>query len=214
MVRNSVPIATYSLIVANSITFIGSITMGQVWVVANFGAVPYQIVFRSEFYRLVTSMFLHADFLHILFNMWALFIFGRDIELVAGRKVFLALYFVSGLVGGLAYTFYMILYAAPLDPRAPFVPAIGASGAVFGAMGAFAVLFPTRPLAMFFYFLPIVAPAFVAVMLMGLIQTLLALALPFSQVAYTAHIGGLAVGLTLGAVIRSQLSRRSYVIYY
>ncbi|MCS7095245.1 MAG: rhomboid family intramembrane serine protease [Thaumarchaeota archaeon] len=212
MERSSIPIVTYSLIVANVIAFIASLLLGHTRVVASLGAIPYLIVFGAETYRLVTSMFLHADVLHILFNMWALFVFGRDIELVAGRRGFLVLYFMSGVVGGLAYAIYMIFYASQFDPAALFVPAIGASGAVFGVMGAFAIVFPTRPLAIFFYFIPIIAPAFVAVMLMGLLQTLLALVLPFGQIAYTAHIGGLVVGLALGSTLRSQLIRRYYVL--
>ncbi|MEN3047609.1 MAG: rhomboid family intramembrane serine protease [Candidatus Caldarchaeales archaeon] len=211
--RHEAPTVTYSLIAANAAAFVASLVVGQVWMVMNFGAVPYLILFRMEVYRLVTSMFLHTDFLHILFNMWALFIFGRDIELVAGRRVFAAIYFVSGLAGGIAYAVYMAGYASLFDRTALFIPAIGASGAVFGVMGAFAVLFPTRPLAMFFYFIPIVAPAFVAIMLMGLLQTMLALVLPFSQVAYTAHVGGLAVGLVAGAALRSRLHRWYYVVY-
>lgn len=211
--RDAAPTVTYSLIIANAVAFVASLVVGQAWVVTNFGAVPYLILFRMEVYRLLTSMFLHADFLHILFNMWALFIFGRDIELVAGRRAFALIYLVSGLVGGIAYAVYMAWYASLFDRTALFIPAIGASGAVFGVMGAFAVLFPTRPLAMFFYFIPIVAPAFVAIMLMGLLQTMLALVLPFSQVAYTAHVGGLAVGLVAGVVLRPLLYRRYYVIY-
>jgi membrane associated rhomboid family serine protease len=159
-------------------------------------------------------MFLHGDFLHILFNMWGLFIFGRDIESSVGSGRFTLLYFLSGIVGGMAYVFYMLTYAAEYDPRAAFVPAIGASGAVFGVMGSFAVLYPRRPVAFFFYFLPIIAPAFVAITLMGLIQTLLALALPFSSIAYTAHVGGLAVGMLMGLWFRSLLRKRYYVMFY
>ncbi|MCX8203817.1 MAG: rhomboid family intramembrane serine protease, partial [Nitrososphaeria archaeon] len=109
--RDSASTVTYSLIIANAVAFVASLVVGQAWVVTNFGAVPYLILFRMEVYRLLTSMFLHADFLHILFNMWALFIFGRDIELVAGRRAFALIYLVSGLVGGIAYAVYMAWYA-------------------------------------------------------------------------------------------------------
>jgi Uncharacterized membrane protein (homolog of Drosophila rhomboid) len=208
------PVVTYVLIAVNLIAFLLSLVTGLTRAFLTFGAVPALIALDYEYYRLITSMFLHADFLHILFNMWALFVFGRDIESSVGSGRFTLLYFLSGIVGGIAYVYYMLTYAVTFDPRAAFIPAIGASGAVFGVMGSFAVLYPRRPVAFFFYFLPIVAPAFVAITLMGLIQTVLALALPFSSIAYTAHIGGLAVGMLMGLWFRSLLRRRYYAIFY
>jgi membrane associated rhomboid family serine protease len=208
------PVVTYALIAINFLVFLLTLVVGLTRAFLAFGAVPALIVLDYQYYRLVTSMFLHGDFLHILFNMWGLFIFGRDIESSVGSGRFTLLYFLSGIVGGMAYVFYMLTYAAEYDPRAAFVPAIGASGAVFGVMGSFAVLYPRRPVAFFFYFLPIIAPAFVAITLMGLIQTLLALALPFSSIAYTAHVGGLAVGMLMGLWFRSLLRKRYYVMFY
>ena len=208
------PVVTYALIAINFLVFLLTLVVGLTRTFLAFGAVPALIVLDHQYYRLVTSMFLHGDFLHILFNMWGLFIFGRDIESSVGSGRFTLLYFLSGIVGGMAYVFYMLTYAAEYDPRAAFVPAIGASGAVFGVMGSFAVLYPRRPVAFFFYFLPIIAPAFVAITLMGLIQTLLALALPFSSIAYTAHVGGLAVGMLMGLWFRSLLRKRYYVMFY
>jgi membrane associated rhomboid family serine protease len=208
------PVVTYALIAINFLVFLLTLVVGLTRAFLAFGAVPALIVLDYQYYRLVTSMFLHGDFLHILFNMWGLFIFGRDIESSVGSGRFTLLYFLSGIVGGMAYVFYMLTYAAEYDPRAAFVPAIGASGAVFGVMGSFAVLYPRRPVAFFFYFLPIIAPAFVAITLMGLIQTLLALALPFSSIAYTAHVGGLAVGMLMGLWFRSLLRKKYYVMFY
>jgi len=208
------PVVTYALIAVNFLVFLLSLAMGLPRVFLAYGAVPAMIVFEHEYYRLITSMFLHADLLHILFNMWALFIFGRDIESTVGSGRFTLVYFLSGIAGGIAYVFYMLTYAAAFDPRAAFVPAIGASGAVFGVMGSFAVLFPRRPVAFFLYFLPIVAPAFAAIAIMGLIQTLLALALPFGSIAYTAHVGGLVVGMLMGLWFRALIRRRYYVLFY
>jgi membrane associated rhomboid family serine protease len=208
------PVVTYALIAINFLVFLLTLVVGLTRAFLAYGAVPALIVLDYQYYRLVTSMFLHGDFLHILFNMWGLFIFGRDIESSVGSGRFTLLYFLSGIVGGMAYVFYMLTYAAEYDPRAAFVPAIGASGAVFGVMGSFAVLYPRRPVAFFFYFLPIIAPAFVAITLMGLIQTLLALALPFSSIAYTAHVGGLAVGMLMGLWFRSLLRKKYYVMFY
>ena len=208
------PVVTYALIAINFLVFLLTLVVGLTRAFLAFGAVPALIVLDYQYYRLVTSMFLHGDFLHILFNMWGLFIFGRDIESSVGSGRFTLLYFLSGIVGGMAYVLYMLTYAAEYDPRAAFVPAIGASGAVFGVMGSFAVLYPRRPVAFFLYFLPIIAPAFVVITLMGLIQTLLALALPFSSIAYTAHVGGLAVGMLMGLWFRSLLRKRYYAMFY
>ncbi|MEM2269933.1 MAG: rhomboid family intramembrane serine protease, partial [Nitrososphaerota archaeon] len=70
------PVVTYALIAVNFLVFLLSLAMGLPRVFLAYGAVPAMIVFEHEYYRLITSMFLHADLLHILFNMWALFIFG------------------------------------------------------------------------------------------------------------------------------------------
>ena len=208
------PVVTYALIAVNFFVFLLSLVTWPTRTFLEFGAVPARIVLDHQYYRLITSMFLHDNFLHIFFNMWGLFIFGRDVESSVGSGRFTLLYFLSGIVGGMAYVLYMLTYVATFDPQAARVPAIGASGAVFGVMGSFAVLYPRRPVAFFFYFLPIIAPAFVAITLMGLIQTLLALALPFSSIAYTAHVGGLAVGMLMGLWFRSLLRKRYYAMFY
>jgi hypothetical protein len=154
-------------------------------------------------------MFIHDGILHIFFNMWALLILGREVEVALGRARFTLLYFLSGFVGGLAY-----VSTALFIPRNLLIPAVGASGAVFGVMGAFAVLFPRRPLAMFFYLIPIIAPAFVAIAILATIQTILALILPFSSIAYSAHVGGLAVGLAAALIWKRLVMRKHYGYYW
>ncbi len=88
----------------------------------------------GEFWRLLTAMFLHADFMHLIFNMMALFILGKDIERFFGKYKFLAIYFISGLVGsGASYLFVDAV-------------SVGASGAIFGLMGANLFLYKLNPL--------------------------------------------------------------------
>jgi len=206
------PLVTYALLALNLAGFILEVSAGEGVIIDRFGLVPARIVEGRALYTLFTSMFLHADLLHIFFNMWALYIFGRDIELVLGRARFLLLYLLAGLAAGLSYCLYSY-YLSPL-PFAVLVPAIGASGAIFGVMAAFMLFFPRRPLALFIFFLPLVAPAYVIILLMALLQTLEALALPFSPIAYTAHLGGFALGLLLGAYFRAEARRQLTQLYW
>ncbi len=206
------PVVTYLLIAANLVVFGLTYLVGRVWMIVLWGLTPVNILEPGGtggalygFTTLFTSMFIHDGIFHIFFNMWALLILGRDVEVALGRGRFLLLYFLSGLVGGLAY-----VSTALFQPRNLMIPAVGASGAVFGVMGAFGVLFPRRPLAMFFYLIPIFAPAFVAIAILATIQTVLALALPFSSIAYSAHVGGLAVGVLSALVWRRLVLRRYY----
>ncbi|MEM4450287.1 MAG: rhomboid family intramembrane serine protease, partial [Nitrososphaerota archaeon] len=76
---------------------------GREKVIASFGVIPKYLIEDADIISLITSMFIHADFLHLFFNMWALFIFGRDVELVFGKSRYLLLYFISGIVGGIVY---------------------------------------------------------------------------------------------------------------
>lgn len=210
--REEMPVATFILIAINLIVFFSTFIFGRVFMISNFGLIPITIMAPPNLYTLFygiftifSSMFIHDGFLHILFNMWALLVLGRDVEIVLGRPRFLALYFASGVVGGLAYAFTS--YYFPSNRFAPLIPAVGASGAVFGVMGAFGVLFPRRPLALFLYLIPIIAPAYIVIIIMAILQTLLALAMPFSSIAYSAHIGGLLVGLALSLAWAAGLRR-------
>lgn len=208
IVRYESPRATYVLVILNIMVFLLMYLFGREKVIASFGIVPKYLIEDADIIPLITSMFIHADFLHLFFNMWALFIFGRDVELVFGKTRYLFLYFVSGIVGGIAYAYYGYYLSA--SPYGKLIPAVGASGAIFGLMASFAVLFPHRPLAMFFYFIPIVAPAYVAIGIIALIQTVLALLLPFSSVAYTAHIGGFVAGYVISRYYKSRARRFFY----
>mgnify|MGYP001773522286 CR=1 FL=1 len=217
IVREVRPLATFTLIAINLVVFGLTSIVGRTFMIYNFGLVPATILAAPDLssllygvFTIFTSMFIHDGFLHIFFNMWGLLILGRDVEILLGRSRFLALYFASGVVGELAYAFTS--YYFPSNRFAPYTPAVGASGAVFGVMGAFGVLFPRRPLALFLYLIPIVAPAYIVILILALLQTLLAFTMPFSSIAYSAHIGGLIMGLGLTAVWASGLNR--YRGYY
>ena len=135
-------------------------------------------------YQLVTHMFAHGGFFHILFNMYALWLFGSALERLWGPKRFLIFYFVCGLAAGVAE---MLLV--------PVGFAIGASGAIMGLLGAFAYTFPNVQ----FYILPIPFP--IKAKYLAIIYAGIDLFGQFSgfggNVAHFAHLGGLAMGLIL-----------------
>ncbi|MCX6814516.1 MAG: rhomboid family intramembrane serine protease [Candidatus Aenigmarchaeota archaeon] len=132
-----------------------------------------------QLWRWITSMFLHASATHLFFNMIGLYFFGRLLEKEVKPQWFLSIYFVSGLLGGLAF----ILTSA--------VPVVGASGAIFGLMGAVMLLRPLEKVYVFLFPLPlgIVAALFI------ITEGFVAYYQPgFGNVAHIAHIGGIVTG--------------------
>ncbi|MGL4340302.1 MAG: rhomboid family intramembrane serine protease [Rhodoglobus sp.] len=130
----------------------------------------------SEPWRMLTALFLHGSILHILLNMLSLFLFGRELEGMLGRLRFVALYLISGFGGSVA----VLLLA-------PFTPVVGASGAIFGLLGAYFVI--QRKLG---------GNNVQLVVLIGL--NILIGFLPNTNIAWQAHLGGLAVGAAVAFV--------------
>lgn len=136
-------------------------------------------------WQLVSYMFLHGGFTHILFNMFALWMFGTQFEILWGPKKFLTYYFLCGLGGGVAH----LLISPMLGGGGPLV---GASGAIFGLLIAYGILFPDQ-LVYFFFFLPMKAKYAVGVFV--------ALELYYTwngaqdNIGHLAHLGGAVVGL-------------------
>jgi membrane associated rhomboid family serine protease len=140
----------------------------------------------THFYpwQLFTYMFMHGGFWHLFFNMFALWMFGMELENTWGSRKFLAFYLTCGLGAGIAN-----LFVAPLLGQA--APTIGASGAVFGVLIAFGMLFPDRPIYIYFL-LPIKAKYFVAIYI-GL-ELFYGVSGTEQGIAHFAHLGGAAVG--------------------
>ncbi|MEU6815689.1 rhomboid family intramembrane serine protease [Streptomyces sp. NPDC046860] len=149
-----------------------------------------QGVAEGQYYRLLTSMFLHGGYVHILFNMLSLWWIGGPLEAALGRARYLALYLISGLAGS-ALTYLL---------AAPNQPSLGASGAIFGLFGATAVLlrrlrYDMRPV--------------VVLLVVNLIITF-----GWANIAWQAHIGGLVAGLITGAaMVYAPRERRALVQY-
>lgn len=133
----------------------------------------------------LTYMFLHGGFLHILFNMFTLFFLGPETERTMGSRHFLAMYLVSGILGGLGWLW---LSASPTDA------CVGASGAIFGILGAFATLFPRRELTVLVLFFPVTAMAWKIVVGIAVVQYLLLTGGEASNIAYSAHLFGAFAG--------------------
>jgi rhomboid-like protein len=149
-----------------------------------------------EPYQLVTHMFAHGGFFHILFNMYALWLFGSSLERLWGPKRFLIFYLVCGLAAGVTEMFLV-----------PVGIAVGASGAIMGLVAAFAYTFPNVQ----FYILPIPFP--IKAKYLAMIYAAFDLFGQFSgfggNVAHFAHLGGLAMGLIL-CIIWKKTGRRNF----
>ena len=127
-------------------------------------------------WQLITYQFLHADFGHIFWNMFGLWMFGMELEQVFGSRKFLIFYLLSGVGGGL------------LQLTSEFGITLGASGSLFGVLVAFAMMFPNRPIYIYFLF-PVKAKYLIAIYI---VMNFLSLGGP--NVAYLAHIGGAITG--------------------
>ena len=138
-------------------------------------------------WQLLTYMFLHGGLWHILFNMWALWVFGHALETVWGMKRFFTYYFFTGIGAGLTVV-ALALWAG----QAGMSVTIGASGAIYGLLLAFGVLFPDQPLYLFF--IPVPIPAKYAVILLGGFAFVASITGILPGISSIGHLGGLLFG--------------------
>jgi|GEM_PF-148536 len=194
------PRATYLLIALNTIFFLITLFIGEDRrniIFMQWGFIP------EEWFRILplfTSMFLHGGILHIISNMYFLWIFGQILEDTLGIKKYIYLYLGTGVVGSIAHSLTIGPFFADL-------PCIGASGAISGILGAFIILNPHARVKMFYFFLMLVTPIFGTFEISALIfisswflmQLLYTTSLSGSvgvvPVAYWAHIGGFLFGM-------------------
>jgi len=155
-----------------------------------FGLVPKQVIEHRWLWQPVTYMFLHARTpTHILFNMLILWMFGVELERMWGTQFFLKFYFVTG-IGAAMISVLLSLLPFTVTHSIYDVPTIGASGALYGLLLAFAIYYPNRPILMMLFF-PVPAKYFVAIL--GGIAFLTSVQ-GSGAVAATTHLGGLLVG--------------------
>jgi membrane associated rhomboid family serine protease len=161
---------------------------------ANPGAAPFRP------WQLVSYAFLHGSLMHVLFNMFALYMFGPDIERLVGPRRFAIYYVVCVISAALAQLLVQRLEGGPA------LPTVGASGGVFGILLAFGLAFPRRKLMLIFP--PIPMPAWLFVTLYGLLELYLGLSGRDSSVAHFAHLGGMIGGFALILYWRTQRATR------
>lgn len=195
------PIINWMLVLLNGLVFYYELTLGETELhrfILDWGLVPAQLALDSteSWLRILSSMFLHGGWFHIISNMWILIIFGDNIEDRMGSGRYLIFYLLSGTAAALMQTF---LYPASN------IPMVGASGAIAGVLGAYLVLYPRARIAslvpILFIFTIIELPALIFLgfwFISQLFQGWLALGgADMSGVAWWAHIGGFVFGLLM-----------------
>ncbi|MFN4132913.1 MAG: rhomboid family intramembrane serine protease [Candidatus Hadarchaeales archaeon] len=194
------PVVTWALIIINFAIFTGGWAAGVFeQTIEEFGMKPVEIVGGRNLHTLITSMFLHGGILHIAGNMLYLWIFGDNVEDLLGRGKFILFYIMCGLA---ADGFHILS-----DPSSP-ISTIGASGAISGVLGAYAVIYPrakVHTLLMLGYFWHVVMiPAVAFLGFWFIFQIFLAsimwISAASSGVAYFAHIGGFIAGVIVALI--------------
>jgi membrane associated rhomboid family serine protease len=205
------PSATLFIIGANVLVFLYELSLGSGYrlnyFIARYGIVPDHLALSS----VVTSMFIHGGFLHILGNMWFLWIFGRGVEDILGHGKFLFLYFACGIAAAFAHVL--------LNSNST-VPTVGASGAIAGVMGAYLIKFPRAhivTLVFIIIFLTTVdLPAAFLLLYWFAIQFFNGVgSVGYSQassgdVAWFAHVGGFLTGMGLILILPTKQRARPW----
>jgi len=217
--RKSTPVVTYALIAINAIVWFIQLSSGEPFT-NGFATVPYEIthgvdlngvfditaggqVFPIHLYNspapvyltLLSAMFMHGSWMHILGNMLYLWIFGDNVEDLLGRGRYLLFYVVCGVAASAA----QILYSPD-----SYIPSLGASGAIAGVLGAYAIKFPRNKVRVLMMRMVTQMPAIFVLGLWIVLQVVSQVGTPAGEasgVAYMAHIGGFVAGLILVMVM-------------
>jgi membrane associated rhomboid family serine protease len=184
------------LIALNFVIFVIEIAIGGYPITVTNPVVLFlglaRVLLSQQPWTIITAIFVHGGFAHIIFNMISLYFLGSFFLRATGERSFLAVFFLGGLAGNALY-----ILLAP-----PNVIGIGASGAIFAIGGALAVLVPKVPV--YIFFIPIAMPLWVAIIIFFLLSFL------FSGIAWQAHLGGVLAGVLAGFVLR----RRRRIYYF
>ncbi len=183
-------------------TYFSSAFQDIIW---KFGLIPNIILGGQGFLTLLTNFFLHGGWQHVLLNIWVLWIFGNNVEYNMGKLRFFLFFIFVGLTASLLH-----VLMAPVEHQGG--PAIGASGAIFGVMGAYLILFPKNKIRGVMFWPPFYfnVPAFIY---MGIYFALQFLYInEITSIAYTAHIGGFIAGIIFGLVFKRKVLRKDYVV--
>ena len=178
--------ALWFLIAVNALIFVITLVR-PAEVAGSLGLTP--ALLSQQPWTIISSMFVHGSFTHILFNMIGLYFLGSFLIRAVGERSFLAVFFLGGLAGN-------VLFILLADP---FSTAVGASGAIYALGGALAILVPRAPVLIFP--IPVPIPLWAAILIFLLLSFL-------PGIAWQAHLGGLFLGLVAGLVLRRR--RRVY----
>jgi membrane associated rhomboid family serine protease len=155
------------------------------------GLVPQWVLHDLRVYQVVTYMFIHAGLFHILFNMLALWMFGTELERIWGTRYFLKFYFLTGIgAGALTVMFSLLPFAFAQQVQQSVI--VGASGAIYGLLLAYALYFPDRPILLIVFWVP----AKWCVAILGAIALFSSLS-DAGGTANATHVGGILVGYLL-----------------
>jgi len=193
---------TLTLVLINAVLFLASLILLYI----NKGFVDYlalkpaNILQGKYVWTIILSMFIHAGFFHIFANMISLIFLGSFLERIIGKKRFIFIYFVSGIIASIAFILFSLLIKSEFNAYA-----VGASGAIFGIAGTIMILTPR--LKVFIFPIPIAMPIFAGIFiaLFGLWAISLAAGLPIGN---TAHLGGFIAGIIYGIFLRLKYRRK------
>lgn len=198
------PFVTVSIIVLNVLAFLYEFMMDPYelnFFIAHYGVIPT----RFQWMDVLTSIFLHGGWMHLIGNMWFLWIYGDNVEDILGHAPYLLFYLLCGLAATMVHVFFNG------DSR---VPTIGASGAIAGVMGAYVVKFPhsriTTLVPVFVFITTMEIPAYFILLYWFVIQFFSGIGsvghshLSQGGVAWFAHVGGFLAGIALILVMRTQ----------
>jgi membrane associated rhomboid family serine protease len=207
------PLINLVLIVTNILAYLYELQIGPQVLrgfIFTWGLIPVRFLHdpTNTWTTILTSMFLHGGWFHILSNMWVLFIFGNNVEARLGRLWYLIFYLLSGTSAGLLQS-----YILPTSQ----VPMIGASGAIAGVLGAYLVLFPHSRIAslvpIFFIFTLVEVPAYLFLLFWFASQLFSGwFAIQgggASGIAWWAHVGGFTFGLVMVFLFGNRTAQRS-----
>jgi len=205
---NRIPPVVKNLIIINAIMFAATYIIGSNYMYEKLALFFFESPLFKP-YQLITHMFMHGDIWHILFNMYSLFIFGCVLEHVWGGKKFLLFYLVTGIGAALIHSGVMYLEAISLQnaleagniaaniklAQLYTTPTVGASGAIYGLLLAYGMLFPNNVLQLIFP--PVALKAKYFVLIFGALELLLGITNSGGSIAHFAHLGGMIFGYFL-----------------
>ncbi len=202
------PVVNYMLIAINVAVFFFQIRLGSQVAIQEFinryGVIPNEITGRQDLFTLLTSMFLHGGWAHILGNMLFLWVFGDNVEDAFGHLGYLVFYLLTGLAASAAHIM--------LNPGSE-IPSVGASGAISGVLGAYLIFFGGNAIRVLIGWFLTVVPAWMMIGLWAVQQfvatygSLAATEQTTGGVAYAAHAGGFVAGMIVAVVLRGSAGR-------